>query len=234
MVWTCSVTDGSTLTESCRGLSTAPFLYWESSLRPAAAMIGPCPPANGPSKTLEANTITPRMVWSPVYPALVNGMEMQRPRAAFIDYLEVVLAKLGLDLRQRSDFIVSILPRLQYTDVLFRFLCREEIAAAIQITLRSTRFSCLRIFLLYMDASRLPHLHESGDGSTSTDHHTDSSDTDRSATIRDQAVNAHVATRFAATVRETDWMTVLGSPSMHGANATEYSVYDYNNCMGLH
>lgn len=75
--------------------------------------------------------------WLPTKPNIVNGSEMERGRAVFIEYIEQVLTNVFLfDCRQRTDLITSLLANITYERVLFRFLSKDEIDSAAAITIQ--------------------------------------------------------------------------------------------------
>lgn len=61
---------------------------------------------------------------------------MTRNRNEFIEYIENVMTSVfHFDKAQTTDFIISLLGRLVYSQVIFRFLSKDEMQSAAELTI---------------------------------------------------------------------------------------------------
>lgn len=107
-----------------------------------------------PGRCICLTTGDPAQDWSPERPRLCNGQEMCLRRVDFIEYLENLMSTVfPLTTQQRSDFITSLLSKISYEEVLFRFLSRDEIQRAITLNVCPVPVLWIRIFLIFGDAT---------------------------------------------------------------------------------
>lgn len=225
MSWHCTASTDGALREILRNTSTTPLLFYEIA---AAGCLDPCLQQLLPLPVTTAIDRSERPLytetWTPTEPALQNGEEMQRFRSSFIDYLEALLCKLMLSESQRTDLITTILPRIRYEQVLFRFLRREELEWAAKLTNSPEPNPVLRVFLLYGNAD-LFHTADFAANLTPTDlspigcSRDDTSSegsppaTQETLEYKTNGINGTKVEDHALT-RETDWESVLVWPNL--------------------
>lgn len=82
------------------------------------------------------------MDWNPNQPRLLNGTEMRRKRAEFVEYIEEVTCTVfHFSSIQRTDLITSLISAITYEDVVFRFLSKDELQSASDMSIHPSKSS---------------------------------------------------------------------------------------------